>query len=152
MLQNEPPSSVCPVVPFQPLPTPNDMTTSVGAKRRPSRLDLEATTTTNVSSPRLYNKEVNEDSGETTFVNRNMSINEYSQAKLSMYKYADDISSLGTPSPLAIPKETVQKKSKWLSRMKSKKSMTWMDEMEKMGIKGGMLVTDNLNGAPIVRY
>ena len=121
-------------------------------KRRPSRLDLDGAAITTAASPKLYDREVNDDSGETTFVNRNMSVDEYNQMTTSKYKFADDISSLGTPPPVP-PKSPHEKKpSKWTWKIRSKKSMTWMDEMEKMGVKDGVLVTDNLNGAPIVRY
>jgi len=119
-------------------------------KRRPSRLDLDETVH---ASPKLYDREFDQTNGETSFVSRNMSsVDEYTRLHSSKYKYADDISSLGTPPPPPVPPKDIEKKTKWPWKSKSKKQMTWMDEMEKLGVKDGVLLTDGLEGSPIVRY
>ncbi|KAK8191577.1 hypothetical protein HDK77DRAFT_70647 [Phyllosticta capitalensis] len=39
-----------------------------------------------------------------------------------------------------------------LGNKKEKKNENWMDEIEKNGIKGGILIQDEVAGAPVVRY
>ena len=114
-------------------------------KRRTSRLELGRHT-----SPRLYDRDFNRDNGVTNFVSTDVEVENYDRAKAvsNKYLYADDISSLHTPPPVP-PKDNPLK---WLRKSKSKKQMTWMDEMEKLGVKDGLLLTDNLQGSPIVRY
>ena len=118
------------------------------SKRRPSKLDLDGIAH---ASPKLYDREFNHENGETQFVERNMSINDYHRATSSKYKYADEISTLSSPPP--VPPKDSGKKSKWPFRSnRTKRQSTWMDEMEKLGIKDGLLLTDDLEGSPIVRY
>jgi len=116
-------------------------------KRRPSKLDLDGIAH---ASPKLYDRAFNQENGETNFVERNMSIDNYSRATASKYKYADEISTLSSPPP--VPPKDAEKKSRWPFKPKNKRQTTWMDEMEKLGIKDGLLLTDDLQGSPIVRY
>jgi len=115
------------------------------AKRRPSKLDLGRHT-----SPRLYSRESDRGNGGTNFVSTDVEVENYDRAKAvsNKYHYADDISSLQSPPPVP-PKD---KPLRWLRKSKSRRQMTWMDEMEKLGVKDGLLLTDNLQGSPIVRY
>lgn len=115
------------------------------AKKRPSKLDLGRQT-----SPRLYSREYETGNGATNFVSTDVEVENYDRAKAvsSKYRYADEISSLQSPPPVP-PKD---KPLRWLRKSKSRKQMTWMDEMEKLGVKDGLLLTDNLQGSPIVRY
>ncbi|GAB7346025.1 hypothetical protein MBLNU457_4795t2 [Dothideomycetes sp. NU457] len=121
----------------------SDYTTS--AKKRPSKLDLGRHT-----SPRLYSRESDRGNGATNFVSTDVEVENYDRAKAvsNKYRYADEISSLQSPPPVP-PKD---KPLRWLRKSKSRKQMTWMDEMEKLGVKDGLLLTDNLQGSPIVRY
>ena len=134
------------VVPISTSKSPTQPSENIAfGKRRPSRLELGRHT-----SPRLYDREFNRDNGATNFVSTDVEVENYDRAKAvsNKYLYADDISSLHTPPPVP-PKD---KSLKWLRKSKSKKQMTWMDEMEKLGVKDGLLLTDNLQGSPIVRY
>lgn len=54
-----------------------------------------------------------------------------------------------TPPPPVPPKDD---KKAWWQLKKQKKSMTWMDQLEKLGIKDGVLLNDEVAGSPIVRY
>ncbi|KAF4553451.1 Hypothetical protein D9617_7g031790 [Elsinoe fawcettii] len=128
-------------------------TTSTSEKRR-SRLDMVPPITVPSAIPkRFLEKRQDPITGEVEFISRNGSMSSegsaefFNSLKTPKYQYADDISSLGTPSPIT-EKET--KKFKW--KLGKKRSTTWMDEMEKLGIKDGVLLQDQLNGAPIVRY
>lgn len=59
-----------------------------------------------------------------------------------------DIKSYASPPPVP-PKDR-----KWwsLGKQKQKKPMTWMEQLEKLGIKDGVMVEDQTAGSPIVRY
>ncbi|KAF2219049.1 hypothetical protein BDZ85DRAFT_60408 [Elsinoe ampelina] len=128
--------------------------TSISEKRR-SRGDMISPIVVPSAVPkRFLEKRQDPITGETEFISRMSSLSSQGSAeffnslKTPKYQYADDISSLGTPSPA--PSEKEGKKFKW--KLGKKRSTTWMDEMEKLGIKDGVLLQDQLNGAPIVRY
>lgn len=54
-------------------------------------------------------------------------------------------------SPPPVPPKD-DKKAWWHLKNKQKKQMTWMDQLEKLGIKDGVLLNDEVAGSPIVRY
>lgn len=71
------------------------------------------------------------------------------------YQRAADIKSMSPPPP--VPPKDESKKGWWQLKAKQqgeqkKKAMTWMDQLEKMGIKDGVLVNDEVAGSPVVRY
>ncbi|PNS17426.1 hypothetical protein CAC42_7109 [Sphaceloma murrayae] len=118
-------------------------------KRRPTKLELQQPTSVPSAIPkRLMDRQEDPATGEVQFVSRQQSIDAFNQLQSPKYLFADDISALGSPPPVP-PKDPI-KKARWI--FGKKKPTTWMDEMEKLGIKDGLLLTDQLNGAPIVRY
>lgn len=55
------------------------------------------------------------------------------------------------PGPQPPPKD--DKKGWWSLKAKSKRQpMTWMEQLEKLGVKDGVLLNDDGSGSPIVRY
>ncbi|KAG8624766.1 hypothetical protein KVT40_007833 [Elsinoe batatas] len=128
--------------------------TSVSEKRRYRGDMISPIVVPSAVPKRFLEKRQDPITGETEFISRKSSLSSQGSAeffnslKTPKYQYADDISSLGTPSPA--PSEKEGKKFKW--KLGKKRSTTWMDEMEKLGIKDGVLLQDQLNGPPIVRY
>jgi len=116
-------------------------------QRRPSRLPtdpLPMGVPSSIPSHLLEQRQ----SSTTSAVGSVQSVDVFNTLQSTKYQFADDIDSL-TPPPVP-PKDNTKKKLKlpW----EKKKPVTWMDEMEKLGIKDGMLMVDQLNGPPIVRY
>jgi len=65
------------------------------------------------------------------------------------YRHMAEINSKSPPPPVP-PKD--DRKAWWQLRGKQKKPQTWMDQLEKLGIKDGVLLNDDVAGSPIVRY
>ncbi|PSK53183.1 Histone acetyltransferase mst1 [Elsinoe australis] len=126
---------------------PEDTVPTVAEKHRPSALDLQQSTPGAVPK-RLLERQEDPATGEVMFI-RNDSVDAFNSLQSPRYQYADDIASLASTPPPVPPKDPI-KKAKW--KFGKKKATTWMDEMEKLGIKDGVLLTDQLNGPPIVRY
>jgi len=78
---------------------------------------------------------------------RNDSTHLYNTIRIPHYQNADDIDTLKKlPSPVKEKTGSI----KWLWRKERRK--TWMDQMETLGVKDGVLMTDQSTGPPIVRY
>lgn len=73
----------------------------------------------------------------------------YKQKEETKYRHVMDILRSRSPPPVP-PKD--DKKAWWNLKAKSKKPSTWMDQLEKLGIKDGLLVNDDACGAPHIRY
>ena len=65
------------------------------------------------------------------------------------YRHMAEINSKSPPPPVP-PKD--DRKAWWQLRGKQKKPQTWMDQLEKLGIRDGVLLNDDVAGSPIVRY
>lgn len=64
------------------------------------------------------------------------------------YRYEAEINSF-SPPPVP-PKD--DRKGWWPIKSKQKKPATWMDQLEKLGVKDGVLVDDEVAGSPVIRY
>lgn len=66
----------------------------------------------------------------------------------SRYQHMVDIQQFSPPHPPARD----DKKGWWHLKQKQKKQATWMDQLEKLGIRDGVLLDDSVAGSPVVRY
>lgn len=66
----------------------------------------------------------------------------------SRYQHRVGIQQLSPPQPPAKD----DKKGWWHLKQKQKKQATWMDQLEKLGIRDGVLLDDSVAGSPVVRY
>ncbi|GAB7348713.1 hypothetical protein MBLNU459_g7452t1 [Dothideomycetes sp. NU459] len=105
------------------------------------KLEL-ASSVPSFSQHRKYDKADIPPALNSNISNRNM------QKLDSRYRRAAEMNSF-SPPPVP-PKD--DKKSWWHIKSKQKKPATWMDQLEKMGIKDGVLVNDDVAGSPVIRY
>ncbi|KAK4987162.1 hypothetical protein LTR66_007677 [Elasticomyces elasticus] len=94
---------------------------------------------------------------KTSSTTRKRSVDEHQQRSYDpRYPNVIDISPLPTSPPVR-PKEGAKGKGikGWFSggrARKTTKQMTWMEQVESLGVKGGIMFEDEAAGAPVVRY
>ena len=98
-------------------------------------------------------------SAEAPNFSRKLSSDDYSRMYDSRYQNMLEVtpsrpseSGDGTGAPDVPPKDKTKRRHWWQGKARPKREETWMDAVVKSGSRSGVLLTDEVAGAPIVRY